>query len=61
MSKILVAGLPLATGFGLISLALLNLVFREGFFMLEWMGAFLSFYGLSHLLGSKPTLPIAGA
>jgi len=29
--------------------------------MLEWMGSFLAFYGLSYLLGSRPVLPIAGA
>jgi len=48
-------------GSALILMAVLNLVFSEGAFMLEWMGAFLVFYGLSYLVGTRPTLPIAGA
>ncbi len=39
-TKGLVAGLPLVAGSALISLAVLKLVFSEGFF-LEWVGAFL--------------------
>jgi len=60
-SRGLVAGLPLVAESALILMVVLNLVFSEGFFMLEWMGAFLVFYGLSYLVGTRPTLPIAGA
>jgi len=60
-SKSLVAGLPLVVGSALISLAVLNLVFSEGFFMLEWMGAFLALYGLSYLCGHRVAITISGA
>jgi len=43
----IVAGLPLATGSTLISVALLNSALLKGDFIMEWMGAFLAFYGLS--------------
>jgi len=56
-----VAGLPLVAGSALISLAVLNLVFSEGFFMLEWMGAFLALYGLSYLFGPRTAIIISGA
>ncbi len=58
-TKGLVAGLPLVAGSALISLSVLRLVFSEGFF-LEWVGAFLVFYGLSYLMGTRSTMPIAG-
>jgi len=61
MSSRLVAGLPLAVGSVMISVAVLNLPFPEGAFILEWMGAFLAFYGLSYLAGTRPVLPFAGA
>ena len=48
-------------GSALISLAVLNLVFSEGFFMLEWMGAFLALYGLSYLFGHRVAITISGA
>jgi len=58
----IVFGLPLAAGSLLISLALLpHTLLKEGAFMLEWMGAFLIFYALSYLMGTKPVLPLAGA
>jgi len=60
-TKGLVAGLPLVAGSILILLAVLNLVFSEGFFMLEWMGAFLVFYGLSYLGGPRITITLSGA
>jgi len=60
-SKGLVAGLPLAAGSVMISIAVLNLPFPEGAFIMEWMGSFLAFYGLSCLVGTRPVLPIAGA
>jgi len=56
-----VAGLPLATGSLMISIALLNLPSPQGAFIFEWMGSFLAFYGLSHLVGTRPVLPITGA
>jgi hypothetical protein len=59
-SRSLVAGLPLVAGSALISLAVLNLVFSEGFFMLEWMGAFLVFYGLSYLGGPRMAMALSG-
>jgi hypothetical protein len=59
-SRGLVAGLPLVAGSALISLAVLNLVFSEGFFMLEWMGAFLVFYGLSYLGGPRMAMALSG-
>ena len=57
----LTAGLPLTTGSIMISVAVLNLPFPEGAFILEWMGIFLAFYGLSYLMGARHILPIAGA
>ena len=61
-SRSLMAGLPLVAGSALILMALLPITLLEGgAFMLEWMGSFLAFYGLSYLLGSRPVLPIAGA
>jgi len=60
-SRGLVAGLPLVAGSALISLAVLNLVFSEGFFMLKWMGAFLVFYGLSYLGGPRMAMALSGA
>lgn len=59
--RIFVAGLPLATGSLMISIALLNLPFPQGAFIFEWMGSFLAFYGLSYLVGTRPVLPITGA
>jgi len=59
-SKSLVAGLPLVSGSALISLAILNLVFSEGFFMLEWMGVFLALYGLSYLCGPRLAIILSG-
>jgi hypothetical protein len=60
-SRSLIAGLPLLVGSALISLAVLNLVFSEGFFMLEWMGAFLVFYGLSYLGRPRMAMALSGA
>ena len=58
----IVFGLPLAAGSLLISLALLPPpLLKEGAFVLEWMGAFLIFYALSYLMGTRPVLPLAGA
>ena len=61
MSSRVVAGLPLVTGSIMISVAVLNLPFPEGAFIMEWMGAFLAFYGLSYLVGTRSVLPFAGA
>jgi len=61
MSSRVVAGLPLAAGSIMIGVAVLNLPFPEGAFIMEWMGAFLAFYGLSYLAGTRPVLPFAGA
>ncbi len=56
------AGLPLLAGSALILMALLPITLLEGgAFILEWIGSFLAFYGLSYLLGSRQVLPIAGA
>ncbi len=55
-----VAGLPLVAGSILVSVAVLNLPFPEGAFIFEWMGAFLTFYGLSYLVGTRPVLSITG-
>jgi len=60
-SRSLTAGLPLATGSIMITIAVLNLPFPEGAFIFEWMGSFLAFYGLSNLVGTRPVLPITGA
>lgn len=60
-SRSLTAGLPLAAGSIMISIAVLNRPFPEGAFIMEWMGSFLAFYGLSYLVGTRPVLPIAGA
>ena len=53
-SRSLVAGLPLATGSALISVAII--AFPEGAFIMEWMGAFLAFYGLSYILGARAAM-----
>jgi hypothetical protein len=58
-SRNLIAGLPLATGSALISLAII--AFPEGAFIMEWMGAFLAFYGLSHLIGPRASMTLSGA
>ena len=60
-SRNLTAGLPMATGAIMISIAILGLPFPQGAFIFEWMGSFLAFYGLSHLIGAKPLLPLTGA
>jgi len=60
-SREIVAGLPLATGSALISVALLNSTPLEGAFILEWMGAFLTFYGLSYLTGPRTSIALSGA
>ena len=56
----LIAGLPLVAGSALISIAVFNIAFSEGAFMLEWMGAFLAFYGLSYLAGFRMAVSISG-
>ena len=56
----LIAGLPLVAGSVLISVAVLGVAFSEGAFMLEWMGAFLAFYGLSYLAGSRMAVALSG-
>jgi hypothetical protein len=56
----LVVGLPLVAGSALISIAVLNVAFSEGAFMLEWMGAFLAFYGLSCLIGPRRAVALSG-
>ncbi len=60
-SRSLTAGLPLAAGAIMISIAVLGLPFPQGAFIFEWMGSFLAFYGLSYLVGTSSVLPIAGA
>lgn len=60
-SRSLTAGLPLTTGSIMITIAVLNLPFPEGAFIFEWMGSFLTFYGLSNLVGTRPVLPLTGA
>lgn len=60
-SRSLTAGLPMATGAIMISMAILGLPFPQGAFIFEWMGSFLAFYGLSHLIGTRPVLPLTGA
>ena len=60
-SRNIIAGLPLATGSALISLAVLEIVSSEGAFILEWMGAFLAFYGLSNLIGSRISMNLSAA
>ena len=59
-SKGLVAGLPLTAGSAMISIAILNLPFPEGAFIMEWMGAFLALYGISYLAGSRMAITISG-
>ena len=56
----LIAGLPLVAGSALISIAVLNIAFIEGAFILEWMGAFLAFFGLSYLAGSRMAVSLSG-
>ena len=58
-SRTIIAGLPLATGSALISLAVLKIVSSEGAFILEWMGAFLAFYGLSYILGARASMSLS--
>ncbi len=58
--RMLVAGLPLAAGSALISIAVLNLAFPGGVFIMEWMGSFLVLYGLSYLTGSRVALSLSG-
>ena len=60
-AKGLVAGLSLVAGSAMILMGVLNLVFSEGFFMMEWMGAFLALYGLSYLCGPRMAMTISGA
>jgi len=59
-SRNLVAGLPLVTGSALISIAVLKIVSSEGAFILEWMGSFLAFYGLSYLIGPRMSMALSG-
>ena len=59
-SRNLIAGLPLTTGSALISIAVLEIVTSEGSFILEWMGAFLAFYGLSYLIGPRISIALSG-
>ena len=59
-SKGLVAGLPLTAGSAMISIAILNLPFPEGAFIMEWMGAFLALYGISYLSGSSMAITLSG-
>ena len=59
-SNKLITGLPLTTGTAMISLAVLNLVTSAGAFILEWMGSFLAFYGLSQLIGTKTSITLSG-
>ncbi len=58
--RMLVAGLPLAAGSALISIAVLNLAFPGGAFIMEWMGSFLVLYGLSFVLGSRVAMSLSG-
>jgi len=60
-SRNLIAGLPLTTGSALISIAVLEIVSSEGSFILEWMGAFLAFYGLSYLAGPRVAITLSAA
>ena len=55
-----IVGLPLVAGSALISIAVLNIAFSEGAFMLEWMGAFLAFYGLSCRTGPRRAVALSG-
>lgn len=57
----IVAGLPLATGSTLISVALLNSTLLKGAFIIEWMGVFLAFYGLSYLTEPRTSIALSGA
>ena len=59
-SRNLIAGLPLVTGSALISIAVLEIVSSEGAFILEWMGSFLAFYGLSCLIGPRMSMALSG-
>jgi len=56
----LIVGLPLVAGSALISIAVLNIAFSEGAFIMEWMGAFLAFYGLSCLTGPRRAVTLSG-
>ena len=53
----LITALPLITGSIMISIAVL--VSLEGAFILEWMGAFLAFYGLSHITGTRISIALS--
>lgn len=59
-SRGLVSGLPLVAGSVLISIAVLSLSPSEGAFILEWMGSFLAFYGLSNLTGPRGAMALSG-
>ena len=54
----LIATLPLTTGGIMIIIAVL--VSLESAFILEWMGAFLAFYGLSQLIGTRISIALSG-
>ena len=60
-SRSLTAGLPLVAGSIMISIAVLNLPFPEGAFIMEWMGSFLALYGLSYLAGPRVSIALSGA
>lgn len=59
-SRNIIVALPLTTGSALISLAVLKIFSSEGAFILEWLGAFLAFYGLSYLIGSRMSIALSG-
>lgn len=56
----MVAGLTLAAGSALISVAILNIASSEGAFIFEWVGSFLAFYGLSYLTGPRASIALSG-
>ena len=58
--RILIAGLPLVAGSALISIAISNIAFSEGAFIMEWIGTFLAFYGFSTLTGSRIAISLSG-
>ncbi len=60
-AKRFIAGLPLVGGSALISIAVLDLAFPGGAFILEWIGSFLVLYGVSYLAGSRVALSVSGA
>ena len=59
-SRILNAGLPLVAGSALISIAISNIAFSEGAFIMEWIGTFLAFYGFSTLTGTRIAISLSG-